>query len=191
MIRNLYNRVLHMTQDTVCESDKTQENSTYIQTYIHTREPRTQPSPSRWPQGCREQTKQYGKDKHKTQIAKMIPKRSIDLQRQVRKLQQGLNIVHGTNLTHNPGVDQDTQMFSSHKRSLCTNSTTYHLLVHMLCTINLAIVLYGWAHPHQISSSMRGSRNFLTGGSTHDGQKTALTTFCFCYFTVYRGGPTL
>ena len=38
----------------------------------HTREPRGQPFPSRWPQGCKKQTRPYGKDK--PQITKVIMK---------------------------------------------------------------------------------------------------------------------
>ena len=53
------NQLQHLTQATIWESDKTQE--------IHqTQEPRGQPFSSRWLQGCKEQTRQYDKDKHET-----------------------------------------------------------------------------------------------------------------------------
>ena len=41
----------------------------------HTREPRGQPFPSRWSQGCKKQTRQYGKDKRKTQNNKKDPQK--------------------------------------------------------------------------------------------------------------------
>ena len=56
-IRNQYNQVPHLTQDTTWESDKN--------TIKHQKqEPRGQPFPSRWPQGSNEQTRKH--DKHKT-----------------------------------------------------------------------------------------------------------------------------
>ena len=54
-IKNRYNQVPHLTQDTVWESDKKHKKNS------HTREPRGQPFPNRWPLGCKEQTWQYGK----------------------------------------------------------------------------------------------------------------------------------
>ena len=51
-IRNPYNQLPHLTQDTIWESDKTQENVTY-------KRAKDQPFPNRWPQGCKEQTRQY------------------------------------------------------------------------------------------------------------------------------------
>ena len=56
-IRNPYNEVPRLPQDTTWESD---ENT--IKYYK--REPRGQPFPSRWPQGSNEQTRKHGK--HKT-----------------------------------------------------------------------------------------------------------------------------
>ena len=70
----------------------------------HTGEPRSQPFPNRWPQGCMTQTRQCDKDKH---IIK-IHKRNTTLEQSVRKLPEGLNYCLGTNLTINFDVDQDT-----------------------------------------------------------------------------------
>ena len=101
-IRSRYNREPHTTQDTIWEFCKTHEKT------AHTREPSTLSFPSRWTQGCREQTRQYDKDKHKTQITKRIHKRNTVLEGPVRNLLEGLNIFHGTNFTLNSGVDQCT-----------------------------------------------------------------------------------
>ena len=57
-IRNRYNQVPHLTQDTEWGVTKTQETS-------HTRKPRGQSFPNRWPQSCNKQTSSIGKDKHK------------------------------------------------------------------------------------------------------------------------------
>ena len=56
-IRNRYNQVPHLTQDTTWESDK----NTFKH---HKQDPRGQPFPSRWSQGSNEQTQKH--DKHKT-----------------------------------------------------------------------------------------------------------------------------
>ena len=48
----------------------------------HKREPRCQPFPSWWPQGCNKQARQH--DRHKTQIRKMIHKRSTALERSLK-----------------------------------------------------------------------------------------------------------
>ena len=72
--------------------------------------------PSRLPQGSN--LRQYDKDKHETQITKMIHKRSTALERSVRKLLQGLNMFDSTNLTLISDLDQDTHMFGLHERSL-------------------------------------------------------------------------
>ena len=54
-IRNQYNQVPYLTlYGKVTKNKKTSNN---------TREPRGQPFPSRWPQGCKKQTRQYGIDK--------------------------------------------------------------------------------------------------------------------------------
>ena len=55
-IRNQYNQVPHLTQDTTWESDQ-------ITIRHHKQEPRVQPFPSRWPHGSNEQTPTH--DKHK------------------------------------------------------------------------------------------------------------------------------
>ena len=51
---------------------------------------------------------QYDKDKHETQIAKRIHKRSTALERSVRKLLEGLNMFGGINLIFISDMDQDT-----------------------------------------------------------------------------------
>ena len=55
-VRNRYNRVPHLTQDTTWESDKSTNKH-------HKRKPRGQPFPSRWPQDRNEQMRKH--DKHK------------------------------------------------------------------------------------------------------------------------------
>ena len=74
-IRNRYNQVPHLTQDTTLESDE----NTIKQPK---QEPRGQPFPSRWPQGSNEQTRKH--DKHKTLMTQMIHKRSTALERSVK-----------------------------------------------------------------------------------------------------------
>ena len=65
-IRNRYNQVPHLTQDTEWESDKKkQENITY-------KKAKRSALPDRWPQGCNKQTSSICKDKHKKQITKKI-----------------------------------------------------------------------------------------------------------------------
>ena len=57
-------------------------------------------------------------DKHETQITNFwIHKRSIALERSVRKLLEGLNIYDGSNLTLISDVDQDRYSLGSHERS--------------------------------------------------------------------------
>ena len=58
-IRNRYNQVPHLTQDTTRESDKHTIKH-------HKREPRGQPFPSRWPQGINRPMRKH--NKHKTEI---------------------------------------------------------------------------------------------------------------------------
>ena len=57
-IRNRYNQVPYLTQDTIWETDKIQENIT------HKRVKRSAFSPK----SCKEQTRQYNKDKRETSI---------------------------------------------------------------------------------------------------------------------------
>ena len=72
--------------------------------------------PSKWPQGCKEQTRKHIKDIQETQITERIHKRNTALEWLVRKLQEGL--FDGTNLILISGVDQDTNKFGVHERSL-------------------------------------------------------------------------
>ena len=62
-IRNQYNQVPHLIHDTTQESDKPQYNITH-------KKAKSQPFPSRWPQGCTEQTRKH--DKHVKKWTKMI-----------------------------------------------------------------------------------------------------------------------
>ena len=62
----------------------------------HKSESRGEPFPWRWPQGFKEQTRQYDKDKHEKQMTKRIHKRSTTLERSVRKLMEGFNMFDGT-----------------------------------------------------------------------------------------------
>ena len=52
-----------------------------------------------------------------TQIKKKILKRNIVLEQSVRKILEGLNELHGTNLILISDVDQDTKMFGLHEKS--------------------------------------------------------------------------
>ena len=82
-IRNQYNQVSHM--------EKWQKHKN-----TYTRDLMGQRFPNRWPQGCKEQTNQYDKDNHETQVTKLIDKRNTTLERSVRKLLEGLNMFDGT-----------------------------------------------------------------------------------------------
>ena len=62
-IRNRYNQVPHLIQDTKWENN----NRTIQQNKW---EPRGQPFPSRWPQGSKKQTEKH--DKHNTEITQMF-----------------------------------------------------------------------------------------------------------------------
>ena len=57
-IRNRHNQAPHLTKDITWEIDKKYNKTS------HTREPRGQPFPSRWPQGYNEPTSKH--DKHET-----------------------------------------------------------------------------------------------------------------------------
>ena len=65
----------------------------------HTREPRGQPFPSRWPQGCKEQIRQYGRQTQNTNY-KRFHKRNTALEQSVRKVLKGWNMFDGTNIIH-------------------------------------------------------------------------------------------
>ena len=82
-------------------------------TQYHTMEPRGQPFPAGDHQAVR-----YDKDKHETQITKMIHKTSTALEQSVRKFLEGLNIFYGTNLTPISDVDQNTYGKVTHENSL-------------------------------------------------------------------------
>ena len=57
-------------------------------------------------------------DKHETQIAKRMPKRSTTLGRSIRKLLEGLYMLEGANLILISDVDQDKYMLGLHERPL-------------------------------------------------------------------------
>ena len=67
MIRNRYNQAPNLTQDTTWKSDKTQEIITYKRAMRLS-------VPSRWLQGCNEQTRQHGR--HETLITNGIYKKA-------------------------------------------------------------------------------------------------------------------
>ena len=80
-IRSRYNQVPHLTQDTSLDKGKDTRNIPYKKYRYKT----VWPFPSRWPQGCNDQTRQ---------ITKMIHKRSTALERSVQKnLTEGLKLV--------------------------------------------------------------------------------------------------
>ena len=92
-VRNRYNQVPRLAQDTTWESDKNTIKH-------HKQEPRGQPFPSRLPQGSNKQTRKH--NKHKTSITQMIHKKKYHLgtvERSKSILLEGLNRLHGPNLT--------------------------------------------------------------------------------------------
>ena len=106
--RNRCNQGPHLTQDTAWESDKTQEKITYK---------RAKRSAFSQKVTTRMQETDMTVCQRQTQIKK-IHKINTTLDWYIRKLLEGLNQFHGTNLTLNCDVDQDTYMFSLHERSL-------------------------------------------------------------------------
>ena len=98
-IRNRYNQIPHLTQDTIWESDKNTRKH-HLQ-----KNQEGQPFPSSQ-QGCKEQTRQH--DRHETQITKSILKRRTALEKSKNQfLFEGLNIFDGANLTIISDADQD------------------------------------------------------------------------------------
>ena len=93
-IRNRYNQVPSRTQGTIWEIGK----ATKHRETSHTR---GQAFSSRWPQCCKKQISCMTKT---NKITKMIHNRRTALERSVRKLLEGLNMFHGTNLTLNSFV---------------------------------------------------------------------------------------
>ena len=107
----------HLTQDTIWESSKTQENIT------HKRAKRSALS-QQVTTRLHKQIRQYDKDKQERQITKKIQRRSTALEGSVRKLLEGLNLVNGTNPTLSSDVDRNryakvtkTQENTAQKRS--------------------------------------------------------------------------
>ena len=98
-IRNRYNQVPHLTQDTngkVTNSQKTPQT-----------EPRGQPFPSRWPQAhinrrAQRHSKHKTKQKHKRSTKEVPPWNGP-----WNILLEGFNRFNGANLTLNSDVDQD------------------------------------------------------------------------------------
>ena len=88
---NPYNQVPHL----IPEGKVTKHQKT-----SHTREPRGQPFLSRWPQGCKEQTRKHNN-------SKIDPQKKHRLGT-VSKILEGLPIFNGTNLPLSSDVDQDT-----------------------------------------------------------------------------------
>ena len=87
-IRNRCNQIPHLTQDTNGKVKKQQLTNRH-----HRREPKGQPFPSRWPQGINKQRARKH-NKHKTEIIRMIHKRSTTLERSVKYFTGGLKAAY-------------------------------------------------------------------------------------------------
>ena len=124
-IRNRYSLIPHLTQDTICESDK-------ITRKHHMQESQeVSPFPASDNKAARNRQDSII-EKHETQIAKRIHRRSTNLERPVRRFNvlEGLNMFEGTNLTLISDVDQNKYMFGSYERSLsyrCIISQYIHI----------------------------------------------------------------
>ena len=97
-----------MTQDTMSESDKNTGKH-------HIQEGR---EVSPFPAGDHNAARNRQDGMTRNTNNKKDPQKSIALKRSTRKLLEDLNMFDGTNLTLISDVDQDREMFSSHKRSL-------------------------------------------------------------------------
>ena len=93
-VRIRYKQVPHLTQDTIWDSDNTQENITYKRAF---------PAGDHKAAIIRQENMTV---KHETQITKRIHKRSTTLERSV-KLLEGFNMFDGANLTLFSDVDQE------------------------------------------------------------------------------------
>ena len=101
-IRNRYNQVPHLTQDT----NGHQLESEKLTIRHHKREPRGQPIPSRRPQINRYA---HRHNKHKTEKNMNYPQNKYRLGMVCKNiLMEGLNRFPSANLTLNSDVDQDT-----------------------------------------------------------------------------------
>ena len=114
-IRNWYNQVPDLTQDTVWESDKNT-------TKRHKQE-RQDVSP--FLAGVHKATRHT--QRH-IQI-KLIHKRSNALERSVRELLEGFNYFNGSNFTLNYDMEKNTPIFGSHERPL-----THSLIISIVLT---------------------------------------------------------
>ena len=95
---NQYNQVPHLTQDTVWESDKN--------TRKHHKQESQEVSP--FPTGDHKAARNSHDSMAKTNTNnKKDQQKSFPLKRSVRKLLEGLNKLHVTNLTISSDVDQD------------------------------------------------------------------------------------
>ena len=100
ILRNRYNQVPHLTQDTIWESDKTQKTQ-------HTREQRGQPFPVGYHNAARNRQASITKTNMKQNNKKDTQKRHR-FGMVSKKNMEGLNMLNGTNLTFSSDVDQDT-----------------------------------------------------------------------------------
>ena len=94
---------------------------------LHIKGQKCQPFPSRWSQDCKKQTRQYNKDKDKTQITKTDPQKKRCFW-MVSKMLEGLNMSNGTHHKLNSNVDQDTEMSCLHEKFLTFRSVISHML---------------------------------------------------------------
>ena len=118
-IRNRYNQVPHLTQDTNGEV-------TNSQLYTTNKSQEVSP-PTPGDHKAQINRRPQRQNKHKTE-KKKIQKRSTALERPVNTPPEGLNRLHSANPTLNPGADQDTQTSGPNERP--PTHPTHHLLEH-------------------------------------------------------------
>ena len=108
-IRNRYNQVPHLTQDTNGESDK-------LTMRHHKLEPRGQHFPSIGDHKVQINRRAQRHNKYKTEKNINEPQKKYRLGTVSKNiLLKGLNQFHGAKLTLNSDVDQDTKIFGSQK----------------------------------------------------------------------------
>ena len=137
-IKNRYNQVPHLTQDTIWESDKTS----------HTREPRSQSFPSRWPQVC---TRTFGTY-------------CIVEQRRIRPVCTNAQTRHSLHCSHTHCVDIDSDQ-------ILFLSSWY---VCMCFIIAFAHMLY--VPKSRVLVHISLSTLFLSQHSHHQGSRTGFST---------------
>ena len=122
-IRNQYNQVPHLSQDTTWESDKNITNESQEVSPF-------QAGDHKAAMNC---YRRQSIDKHKTWITQMIPQKKYPLGTVGKNiLLEGLNHFHCTNLAHISDVDQDTfgkenTTYTTAKRSALSHQVTTRL----------------------------------------------------------------